>query len=594
MRGAKDIAFLCAGVGVKVLLWPAYHSTDFEVHRNWLAITNSLPLSKWYYDDGSEWTLDYPPFFAWFEWVMSLAARWWDPRIVQLDNLGYAATSCIAFQRLTVIVSELVLFAALGRFVRASGGTTQSKIAASLAFLSPGFLFVDHVHFQYNGFLFGILVYSLVLAMEGRDILAGTVFAVLLCFKHIFIYIAPAYFVYLLRSYCIVACPRRRSAAASSFALDIGASALRLAKLGTAVVVVFAVAFGPFFALGQLPQLAARLFPFKRGLCHAYWAPNFWALYAFADRLLIFASRRVPALAAAINMSGLASSTRGRVGDTSFAVLPDIPPIATFVATLLAQIPACVVLVRDGKKRCGSQRFIQAVVLCAYASYMFGWHVHEKAIILILVPLGLLTAAPTQRTLRMFAVLSTAGYYSLFPLLFGAQELPIKAAVLLAWDLCALALLKSDRGISAWRCLTSAERAYVLGHVPLFVATELLPSHAFGRLQFLPLALVSVYTALGVAYSWLGLQDESLFNTVKAGFEKEDEIRSNGLRIDGAKYFTLAASPEELHFKCGAKGLFCAKTKQTIIIALYPDTVQPGSASKALGTVTDYLKSVGF
>ena len=205
--------------------------------------------------------------------------------------------------------------------------------------MSPGLLIIDHVHFQYNGFLYGILILSLVAARKQSTLLySGIIFAVLLCFKHIYLYLAPAYFVYLLRAYCL--------SSQSIFRIRF----VNCIKLGLSLAAVFGVAFGPYVYWGQMDQLLSRLFPFSRGLCHAYWAPNVWALYSLADRLLIYGKSTLlltshcrllvivaPRLGLPINAAALNSVTRGLVGDTSFAILPEISPRTTFILTVLFQ-----------------------------------------------------------------------------------------------------------------------------------------------------------------------------------------------------------------------------------------------------------------
>lgn len=123
----------------------------------------------------------------------------------------------------------------------------------------------------------------------------------LLNLKHIYLYCAPVYFVFLLRQYVL---------GADGF----GHGLRKLVVLGGSVVAVFAASFGPFVYHGQIPAVLSRLFPFKRGLCHAYWAPNFWALYNAADKALAVAGRRYGfhhGAASAAMTGGLVQGRRG-------------------------------------------------------------------------------------------------------------------------------------------------------------------------------------------------------------------------------------------------------------------------------------------
>ncbi|XXG67937.1 hypothetical protein AAC387_Pa06g1164 [Persea americana] len=493
--------FWFAGVAtcIKLLLIPAYRSTDFEVHRHWLALTSSLPLPLWYFDATSPWTLDYPPFFAYFELLLSSFARLLDPTIVDLRRgLDYSADSVVYFQRLSVIAADLGLLYGAYRFARKLDGVRRTMLLVLIVW-SPALLIVDHIHFQYNGFLIGILLVSLSFLEEGRDLIGGFFFAVLLCFKHLFAVAAPVYFVYLLRHYC-------RG--------GIGTGFWRFLKMGAVVGAVFGMAFGPFIYHRQMHQVLSRMFPFGRGLCHAYWAPNFWVFYIIADKGLAFVLTRL-----GFHIKAPAASfTGGLVGDSSpFSVLPQVTPLVAFLLVILAISPCLVKAWRDPQPK-NITRWVAYAYTCGF---LFGWHVHEKASLHFVIPLGIV-ALHSLEDARHYFLLSTVACYSMFPLLFETKEYPIKVLLLvthsalmwlglstqLRWDAVSKGSGREEVGVPSERhgnkLIGWVGATYLLGLLFVEVWGQLLHPYIFGdRLPFFPLMLVSIYCAMVMVYSWV-------------------------------------------------------------------------------------------
>ncbi|KAM3934772.1 dolichyl pyrophosphate Glc1Man9GlcNAc2 alpha-1,3-glucosyltransferase isoform 1-T2 [Leptodactylus fuscus] len=438
--------------------------------------------------------------------------------MLKVENLNYASQNTVLFQRFSVILTDVLFIYATRQCCQCINGKKDRRdllerpsfILAVLLLWNFGLLIVDHIHFQYNGFLSGIMLLSIARMFQRRHLESALFFAVLLNFKHIYLYVAPAYGIYLLRSYCFTANNPDGSVRWRSF------SFLRFLALAIIVVFVFAVSFGPYIYLDQIPQVLSRLFPFKRGLCHAYWAPNFWALYNAADKALSVIGVKMQLLDPASVQTG--SMTGGLVQEFEHSVLPSITPMVTLIFTVISILPSVLCLWFRPQ---GPHGFLRCLILCALGSFMFGWHVHEKAILLAILPLSLL-AVNSAKDAGTYLILTTAGHFSLFPLLFTLQELPIKILLMAFFTVFSFSSLKALFRREG-KLLSCTETLYVCGLIPLELLCEIIyPLTSWQqRLPFIPLLLISVYCALGIAYSWIRLYISTFTGPAATGKKRQ-------------------------------------------------------------------------
>lgn len=435
-----------------------YFSTDFEVHRNWLAITQSVPYSQWYVESRNQWTLDYPPFFAYFEYLLGLFARLVDPKIVDVNAFDYSAWTLIAFQRLSVIIiSDLVLGIGVWLILPAK----HRIFGLILTLFSSSIFIVDHIHFQYNGMLIGLLLISKAFAQKNRWYWSALAFSVLICFKHLYIAAAPVYLVYFLRHFVLERSPFNR-----------------LFRLCCIILGVSGIALIPIVMTGQVQAMLQRLFPFERGLVHAYWAPNFWALYLASDRVLdkFFIK----------NLSSVGSPTAGIVGDITLSVLPNVSPSMCAIVSLISYLPLLYCIWQDKTRKTPFSTYVglgNAVV------FLFGWHVHEKALMLVLIPLVMSALSDRKLAIHVWR-LSQVSCACLLPLLPRGQETVLKWMIALTGSVLDSHFLGMDSWDYRWMSMVYGSEVYRVFFHELIFGKD--------RMQFLPLLLTSVSTAVSL------------------------------------------------------------------------------------------------
>ncbi|GAA6017013.1 hypothetical protein JCM11491_006129 [Sporobolomyces phaffii] len=444
---------------------------DFEAQRHWISLTSSslssvsslaipftslsiplyhpepssnhtvVPVAEWYSHDLGYWGLDYPPLTAYHSYLLGLIARL-SPSTAQYVTLRPPSTQTSTgemaawegkmramesdgglknWMRATVVGGDVFLWVTavawycwwnFGKDLSASTPNKDLKsreralrrtlVAAFTILFQPALILIDNGHFQYNSLMLALTLWSINAFQSGHDLVGSALFVASLGFKQMALYYAPGVFAYLFGKCLWLG----------------GREGLNLfLHLGLTVALSFTLVFLPF--LSPFPtalfQSLNRIFPFARGLFEDKVA-NFWCALNVVVKLRTLAS-----------VSTLARSS--------------------LVLTLLAVLPSTVGVVwishRLGQQRTQgkgegsrappplpyspnraaptSHLLPHLLVTSSLSFFLFSFQVHEKSILLPLMPLTLLMGARERGYGRLDwewgVLLNNVAVFSMYPLL---------------------------------------------------------------------------------------------------------------------------------------------------------------------------------
>ncbi|RCK59599.1 Dolichyl pyrophosphate Man9GlcNAc2 alpha-1,3-glucosyltransferase [Candida viswanathii] len=347
---------------------------DFEAQRHWMELTIHLPISEWYFFDLQYWGLDYPVLTAYHSYICGVIGNFINPNWFALnDSRGLETDDLRMFMRLTAIASELIIYIPgilklanlLGK--KSNINRMDQIIIALIIINQPHLVLIDHGHFQFNSVMLGFFIYSIIDLVKGNLVLASIWFVSCINFKQMGLYYSLFIFFYILSQI---------------------RSLLKLVLVGFTVVLTQFIYLLPFiwYHPQSVLQILIRVFPFNRGLFEDKVA-NFWC-----TTNIIVKHREI----------------------IDSAQLSKLALIATLAATVPINIYLFIKIIRKPDVKIAAM--IYGFTSNALSFYLFSYQVHEKSILIALVPISLLLLI-NPHDITMVQFINTVGTFSLYPLL---------------------------------------------------------------------------------------------------------------------------------------------------------------------------------
>ena len=335
-----------------------------------------------------------------------------NPSWFALDtSRGFEHQLLKVYLRATVLISEYLIYVPaciiLNRKFALLRGVNkwESSIALVAILMQPATLLIDHGHFQYNTVMLGFVLASISSLLAGRLLWGSVFFVAALCFKQMALYYAPAVFAYLLggcllpsfnlgrfmaiaivtlASFGLIYSPLLLGSIYDSYtspspSLNLESFPPRLASFLSSLD-PSKIYYPPII---QLVQTTHRIFPFARGLFEDKVA-NIWCALNTVHKLHVYP----PSMTQRVSLS------------------------ATFVSIL----PACMTISLFPRR----ELLPFALASCAWGFFLFSFQVHEKSVLLPLLPMTILLGGEGGLGVKMRAWVGWAnilGAYTLFPLL---------------------------------------------------------------------------------------------------------------------------------------------------------------------------------